>query len=187
MTGSPEILLFSAALCCLHGKFITQQPKGTRPNTRIRSSAATVINYSKVHYLVFCTLICNHTHKRNQNQLNLWNGNTFLIYFLFHFLSEESERIALIHHFSHAFSGFSAMLTESEASALSGIFLSLSSTPFPFCLHQIFNLHDSLTFLMFCCQFTFLFCGHYYLGLITRKKSINFTIWFFFSKQNQYR
>ncbi|BAT89846.1 hypothetical protein VIGAN_06094700 [Vigna angularis var. angularis] len=34
--------------------------------------------------------------------------------------SEESERIALIHHFSHAFSGFSAMLTESEASALSG-------------------------------------------------------------------
>ncbi|KAL5150586.1 CO(2)-response secreted protease [Glycine soja] len=34
--------------------------------------------------------------------------------------SEESERIALTHHFSHAFSGFSAMLTESEASALSG-------------------------------------------------------------------
>lgn len=32
----------------------------------------------------------------------------------------ESERIALIHHFSHAFSGFSAMLKESEASALSG-------------------------------------------------------------------
>ncbi|OIV89374.1 hypothetical protein TanjilG_22337 [Lupinus angustifolius] len=32
----------------------------------------------------------------------------------------ESERIALIHHYSHAFSGFSAMLTESEASALSG-------------------------------------------------------------------
>ncbi|XP_061343243.1 CO(2)-response secreted protease-like [Gastrolobium bilobum] len=32
----------------------------------------------------------------------------------------ESERITLIHHFSHAFSGFSAMLTESEASALSG-------------------------------------------------------------------
>ncbi|XP_054791108.1 CO(2)-response secreted protease-like [Prosopis cineraria] len=31
----------------------------------------------------------------------------------------ESERIALIHHYSHAFSGFSAMLTESEASALS--------------------------------------------------------------------
>ncbi|TKY68426.1 CO(2)-response secreted protease [Spatholobus suberectus] len=33
---------------------------------------------------------------------------------------EESERIAPIHHFSHAFRGFSAMLTESEASALSG-------------------------------------------------------------------
>ncbi|XP_027353718.1 CO(2)-response secreted protease-like [Abrus precatorius] len=33
---------------------------------------------------------------------------------------KESERIALIHHFNHAFSGFSAMLTESEASALSG-------------------------------------------------------------------
>ncbi|KAI4332873.1 hypothetical protein L6164_017748 [Bauhinia variegata] len=32
----------------------------------------------------------------------------------------ESERIALIHHYSHALSGFSAMLTESEASALSG-------------------------------------------------------------------
>ncbi|CAL0333631.1 unnamed protein product [Lupinus luteus] len=31
----------------------------------------------------------------------------------------ESERIALIHHYSHALSGFSAMLTESEASALS--------------------------------------------------------------------
>ncbi|XP_004514295.1 CO(2)-response secreted protease-like [Cicer arietinum] len=34
--------------------------------------------------------------------------------------SEESERIALIHHYSHAFSGFSAMLTHTEASALSG-------------------------------------------------------------------
>ncbi|KAK7314032.1 hypothetical protein VNO77_39240 [Canavalia gladiata] len=33
---------------------------------------------------------------------------------------KESERIALIHHFNHAFSGFSAMLTENEASALSG-------------------------------------------------------------------
>ncbi|XP_019449336.1 PREDICTED: CO(2)-response secreted protease-like [Lupinus angustifolius] len=32
----------------------------------------------------------------------------------------ESERIELIHHYSHAFSGFSAMLTESEASAISG-------------------------------------------------------------------
>ncbi|XP_028790113.1 CO(2)-response secreted protease-like [Neltuma alba] len=32
---------------------------------------------------------------------------------------KQSERIALIHHYSHAFSGFSAMLTESEASALS--------------------------------------------------------------------
>ncbi|KAK4285276.1 hypothetical protein QN277_002001 [Acacia crassicarpa] len=31
----------------------------------------------------------------------------------------ESERIALIHHYNHAFSGFSAMLTETEASALS--------------------------------------------------------------------
>ncbi|KEH19206.1 subtilisin-like serine protease [Medicago truncatula] len=34
--------------------------------------------------------------------------------------SEESERIKLIHHYNHAFSGFSAMLTQSEASALSG-------------------------------------------------------------------
>ncbi|KAK2354260.1 CO(2)-response secreted protease [Trifolium repens] len=34
--------------------------------------------------------------------------------------SEESERIELIHHYNHAFSGFSAMLTENEASALSG-------------------------------------------------------------------
>ncbi|KAH1148437.1 hypothetical protein GYH30_043177 [Glycine max] len=34
--------------------------------------------------------------------------------------SEQSERIALTHHFSHAFSGFSALLTEGEASALSG-------------------------------------------------------------------
>ncbi|XP_058744207.1 CO(2)-response secreted protease-like [Vicia villosa] len=34
--------------------------------------------------------------------------------------SEESERIKLIHHYSHAFSGFSAMLRENEASALSG-------------------------------------------------------------------
>ncbi|KAK1576726.1 hypothetical protein Q3G72_016016 [Acer saccharum] len=33
--------------------------------------------------------------------------------------SEESERINLIHHYSHAFKGFSAMLTEKEASALS--------------------------------------------------------------------
>ncbi|KAK2634531.1 hypothetical protein Ddye_029323 [Dipteronia dyeriana] len=33
--------------------------------------------------------------------------------------SEESERINLIHHYSRAFKGFSAMLTEKEASALS--------------------------------------------------------------------
>jgi len=45
--------------------------------------------------------------------------NEFFSYFNFH--SEQSERIALIHHYSHAFNGFSAMLTESEASALSGI------------------------------------------------------------------
>jgi len=127
MPDSPKLLLFSAALCCLYGKFITKQQKGTRPNTRIRSSATTFISYSKVHHLLYLTLqsiyIYNHDHKRNQNQnqLNLLKG------FLFLFLSEESERIALIHHFSHAFSGFSAMLTESEASALSGMFLSSSS------------------------------------------------------------
>ncbi|KAJ6326132.1 hypothetical protein OIU78_013263 [Salix suchowensis] len=34
--------------------------------------------------------------------------------------SHESERISLIHHYSHAFKGFSAMLTENEASALAG-------------------------------------------------------------------
>ncbi|KAJ0103402.1 hypothetical protein Patl1_05768 [Pistacia atlantica] len=34
--------------------------------------------------------------------------------------SEESERISLIHHYKHAFKGFSAMLTEEEAFALSG-------------------------------------------------------------------
>lgn len=39
----------------------------------------------------------------------------------FNFRSEESERIALIHHYSHAFNGFTAMLTQSEASALAGI------------------------------------------------------------------
>ncbi|KAL5802010.1 hypothetical protein ACOSQ3_033642 [Xanthoceras sorbifolium] len=33
--------------------------------------------------------------------------------------SEESERINLIHHYNHAFKGFSAMLTDKEASALS--------------------------------------------------------------------
>ncbi|XP_021911094.1 CO(2)-response secreted protease-like, partial [Carica papaya] len=33
---------------------------------------------------------------------------------------EESERIQLIHHYHHAFKGFSAMLTEKEASLLSG-------------------------------------------------------------------
>jgi len=149
MPDSPKLLLFfSAALCCLYGKFITKQQKGTRPNTRIRSSAAAFINYSKVHYLGYLTLH-NHNHKRNQNQLNY--GHSF--YFLFHFLSEESERVALIHHFSHAFSGFSAMLTESEASALSGIFLILFSSSFSLCVQQILNLHDSLTFLLFCCQF----------------------------------
>ncbi|XP_020534057.1 CO(2)-response secreted protease isoform X2 [Jatropha curcas] len=35
------------------------------------------------------------------------------------FHSQESERISLIHHYNHAFNGFSAMLTESEASELS--------------------------------------------------------------------
>uniref|UniRef100_A0A6N2JW53 Inhibitor I9 domain-containing protein n=1 Tax=Salix viminalis TaxID=40686 RepID=A0A6N2JW53_SALVM len=35
-------------------------------------------------------------------------------------LFHESERISLIHHYSHAFKGFSAMLTENEASALAG-------------------------------------------------------------------
>ncbi|KAJ9179499.1 hypothetical protein P3X46_011281 [Hevea brasiliensis] len=34
--------------------------------------------------------------------------------------SHESERISLIHHYNHAFKGFSAMLTQSEASELSG-------------------------------------------------------------------
>ncbi|KAF2300872.1 hypothetical protein P3X46_001691 [Hevea brasiliensis] len=34
--------------------------------------------------------------------------------------SHESERISLIHHYNHAFNGFSAMLTQSEASELSG-------------------------------------------------------------------
>ncbi|WCJ39255.1 Subtilisin-like serine endopeptidase family protein [Euphorbia peplus] len=34
--------------------------------------------------------------------------------------SEESERISVIHHYNHAFNGFSAMLTENEASVLSG-------------------------------------------------------------------
>ncbi|XP_050235353.1 CO(2)-response secreted protease-like [Mercurialis annua] len=33
--------------------------------------------------------------------------------------SHESERISLIHHYNHAFSGFSAMLTQTEASLLS--------------------------------------------------------------------
>ncbi|WCJ39254.1 Subtilisin-like serine endopeptidase family protein [Euphorbia peplus] len=33
--------------------------------------------------------------------------------------SGESERISVIHHYNHAFNGFSAMLTESEASVLS--------------------------------------------------------------------
>ncbi|KAL1346471.1 hypothetical protein HN51_020121 [Arachis hypogaea] len=33
---------------------------------------------------------------------------------------EEKKRVSLIHHFRHAMSGFSAMLTEREASALSG-------------------------------------------------------------------
>ncbi|KAJ7949435.1 Subtilisin-like protease [Quillaja saponaria] len=33
---------------------------------------------------------------------------------------EENERISLIHHYNHAFRGFSAMLTDREASALSG-------------------------------------------------------------------
>ncbi|CAJ2657246.1 unnamed protein product [Trifolium pratense] len=44
--------------------------------------------------------------------------------------SEESERIELIHHYNHAFSGFSAMLTEAEASTLSGInFIFSAITP----------------------------------------------------------
>ena len=36
------------------------------------------------------------------------------------FGSHESERISLIRHYSHAFKGFSAMLTENEASVLAG-------------------------------------------------------------------
>jgi len=122
MTDSPEFLLFCAALCCLHGKFITKQQKGTRPNSRIRSSAATVISYSKVHYLLFCTLICNHILIKEIKTSWTYGMDIIFIFYFFHFLSEESERIGLIHQFSHAFSGFSAMLTESEASALSGIF-----------------------------------------------------------------
>ena len=39
------------------------------------------------------------------------------------FGSHESERISLIHHYSHAFKGFSAMLTENEASVLAGNFV----------------------------------------------------------------
>ncbi|RVW44946.1 hypothetical protein CK203_029500 [Vitis vinifera] len=34
--------------------------------------------------------------------------------------SSESERISLIHSYNHAFKGFSAMLTQGEASILSG-------------------------------------------------------------------
>lgn len=34
---------------------------------------------------------------------------------------EESERRKGVHHYKHAFRGFSAMLTEEEAAALSGI------------------------------------------------------------------
>jgi hypothetical protein len=59
----------------------------------------------------------------------------FFFFLLFiYFLSEESERIELIHHYNHAFSGFSAMLTENEASALSGISSSLN-LPISFCLY----------------------------------------------------
>ncbi|KAG6783263.1 hypothetical protein POTOM_012708 [Populus tomentosa] len=39
--------------------------------------------------------------------------------------SHESERISLIRHYSHAFKGFSAMLTENEASVLAAEFASL--------------------------------------------------------------
>ncbi|XP_054811862.1 CO(2)-response secreted protease-like [Prosopis cineraria] len=51
---------------------------------------------------------------------------------------KESDRIALIHHYNHAFSGFSAMLKQSEASALSGLEGVVSVFPDP-----VLHLHTT--------------------------------------------
>ena len=141
---------FFAALCCLYGKFITKQHWGRWPNTWISSFGAIVINYSKVtpsppspsnlhHGLLLMNIITIEIDPTYRISIFI---------FCFHFLRRESKRIALIHHFNHAFSGFSAMLTESEASALSGIWSCLQA-PFSFCLFQISNFPDSLTFVLF--------------------------------------
>lgn len=53
MPNSQKLILFYAALCCLYGKFITKQNWSRKPNSRIIAPTAIVINYSKVHYLVY--------------------------------------------------------------------------------------------------------------------------------------
>lgn len=56
------------------------------------------------------------------------------------FGSQESERISVVHNYNHAFRGFSAMLTESEASVLSGSFS---------CLSLLFIYFRSSTYIFF--------------------------------------
>lgn len=72
----------------------------------------------------------NHQHKLyefwdNSSSTNLiFLHNKSLINILYHVsvsASHEIERISVIHKYNHAFRGFSAMLTETEASTLSGI------------------------------------------------------------------
>ena len=46
------------------------------------------------------------------------------LYCIFVFASKESEKMSIVHNY-HTFRGFSAMLTENQASVLSGTFSSL--------------------------------------------------------------
>lgn len=77
-----KFLSFSAALCCLYGKFITKQHWGRRPNIRNSSFAAIILNYSKVHYLVYynfisLSFILNHDH----HEINWTYGMNFFFFF----------------------------------------------------------------------------------------------------------
>nr|TKS10222.1 hypothetical protein D5086_0000085380 [Populus alba] len=67
----------------------------------------------------------NHHYIAMVSRLDTWNFNVL-------FGSHESERISLIRHYSHAFKGFSAMLTENEASVLAAATITLSpNSPLP--------------------------------------------------------
>lgn len=88
----------------------------------------------------------------------------FCVFILFG--REEIERISVIHNYNHAFRGFSAMLTEGEASVLSGSFSSLSLS------------------IYFCLFFSFCLC--FYSLLLLFFLFLNFVLTCIFSKMFQF-